>query len=106
MFRRSPAKYRPGDRVIYRLTKRSEAPGPRARDLRPAEGGDEYAYHVDKFWTVVETHDDGTVVIRTRRGKVRRLHSSDPRLRRAWWWERWFYADRFPELTTFHGENN
>ena len=87
--------FRSGDYVIYKKTKFSRRPGPRAANVRPASNGDSYAYTVDKFWVVQRVADDGTVVLRTPGGKVRHVQSDDPLLRRANWFERWRYRDRF-----------
>ena len=51
--------YHVGDRVIYRATKRSEHPGPRAADVHPSPKGEEYSYAVDKFWVVAAEPDSG-----------------------------------------------
>ena len=91
-------EYKPGDPVIFRVTKQSTDPGPRALDVHPAQAGETYSYQVDKFWTVREIHDD-TVQLVTRRGKQRCVSKNDMRLRQARWWERWLYADRFPKLS-------
>ena len=90
--------YRPGDPVIFRVTKQSSDPGPRAVDVHPAQGGETYSYQVDKFWTVREVFVE-TVQLVTRRGKQRSVSKNDIRLRHARWWERWLYQSRFPNLS-------
>jgi hypothetical protein len=90
--------YKPGDPVVFRITKQSTEPGPRAVDIHPAPSGETYSYQVDKFWTVKEIHPDGTLQLVTRRGKERQVSQDDLRLRRARWWERWLYRHRFPDL--------
>ena len=87
-----------GDLIIYRVNKFSTSPGPRAKNVRPNIKGETYSYQVDKFWVVVDSRQDGTVEVVTRRGKRRVLETTDARLRRARWWERWLFASRFPEL--------
>ena len=87
--------YQPGDLVICRIEKFSTHPSPRAKELSPARHGEHYRYAIDKFWVVHETRDDGTLVVRTRRGKLRSV-PSDARVHRARWWERLIYRDRFP----------
>ncbi len=87
--------YRPGDYVIYRKTKFSSQPGPRATDVRPSPNGDNYSYIVDKFWVVQHVADDGTLTLQTRRGKTHCVAPDDPLLRRANFFERWRYRDRF-----------
>lgn len=94
MFRKS---FQPGDQVVYRKTKHSPLPGPRAENIIPADAGDDYAYCVDKYWTVKEISGEGELVVVTRRGKVHRLEVDDPNLRHANFWERWFLKARFPE---------
>jgi hypothetical protein len=90
--------FKPGDPVIFRVTKQSTDPGPRALDVHPAQSGETYSYQVDKFWTVCEVLSDNSLELVTRRGKQRRVSKSDFRLRHARWWERWLYGDRFPKL--------
>ena len=90
--------YKPGDPVIFRVTKQSTEPGPRAVDVHPAQSGETYSYQVDKYWIVNEVCPDSSLELITRRGKQRRVSKDDFRLRHATWWERWFYADRFPKL--------
>jgi hypothetical protein len=86
---------RTGDWMIYRKTKFSTHPGPRAQNVLPAENGDEYAYTVDKFWIVAEVRPDGSLLLKTRRGKEHVVRPNDPSLRKANWWERWRYRSRF-----------
>lgn len=91
--------YQPGDPVIYRMSKFSRQPGPRARNVIPAAHGDDYHYLVDKFWIVAEVRDDETLLLRTRRGKEHVVRYDDPHLRHASWWERLLYRHRFPRLS-------
>ena len=84
-----------GDWVVYRKTKFGVKPGPRAKDVAPAAGGDLYSYVVEKYWVVVEMLPDGRLRLRTRTGKEREVASADANLRLARWWERWFRRDRF-----------
>lgn len=97
MFRRS---FQSGDLVVYRKTKHSPHPGPRAEQIVPSRGGDDYAYCVDKYWLVKEQSDDQCVIVKTRRGKTHTLSAHDPNLRHAYFWERWFLAGRFPSIDT------
>ena len=90
-------KFKKGDLVIFKKTKRSTSPGPRARKVEPAPHGDDYTYLVEKFWIVAEVSGEG-VLLRTRRGKEHRLNADHPNLRHATWWERWLYRNRFPQL--------
>jgi hypothetical protein len=90
--------FQPGDRVIYRKQKHSLRPGPHAKGVQPAAHGDNYSYEVDKFWTVVAVQPDQKIVVRTRRGKQLTLQADDPALRRAAWWERFLFRNRFPQI--------
>lgn len=94
-----PAKLRPGEPVIYRASKVSTGPGPRARNVYAAPGGDTYTYVVEKFWVVADVRGDGKLLLRTRRGKEHLVEPNDPKLRRPHWWERLLYRGRFPRLT-------
>lgn len=87
-----------GDPVIFRMTKFSTDPGPRAVEVQPARSGETYSYVVDKFWTVGQIGADNTLVLVTRRGKQHRVPADDLRLRAANWWERWVYKQRFPQV--------
>ena len=90
--------FRPGDPVIFRQPKLGLKPGRRARQVRPFPRGDGYAYVVDKLWVVAEARPEGTLVMRTRRGKMRVVQASDEKLRRPTLWERLLYRGRFPRL--------
>lgn len=91
--------YRRGDLVIYRMSKQSLHPGPRARDVAPARFGDLYSYTVEKFWVVADVEPDaGTLRLVTRKGKAHRVDENDPNIRHANWWERWWYGRKFPSL--------
>ena len=71
--------YKVGDLIIYRKPKRSEKPGPRAKNIRPMHSGEEYHYEVDKFWRVIEVDSEKLVIV-TRGGKVRHLSHDDPHI--------------------------
>ncbi len=92
--------YQPGDWVVFRKTKFSTHPGPRAHQITPAAHGDEYAYIVDKYWVVVGLEEDGRVRIRTPRGKEHFVRQDHSNLRRANWWERWRHRNRFESAAT------
>ncbi len=87
-----------GDLVVYRKSKNSTSPGPRAENVHPAQHGDTYSYTVDKFWVVEEVLADGTIVAATRRGKKNRIKSNDPMLRRANLFQKLLYRTRFAAL--------
>ncbi len=91
--------YRVGTPVIFRKSKCSTHPGPRARDVRPARRGDTYSYCVDKLWVVVDRPDSERVVVQTRRAKTYVLNVNDGNLRPARWWERLRYRHRFPQFS-------
>jgi hypothetical protein len=91
------AMFKPGDRIVYRLSKHSSHPTPRAVELRPEPNGEFYTYEVIKYWTVANVRPDGKLVVVTRRGKQRTVDRHDPALRRARWWERVLFSSRFPE---------
>lgn len=90
--------FTPGDLIIYRKSKHSTCPGPRASNIQPARHGDYYNYTVDKFWVVQEVSDDGTLTVATRRGKTHKLRIDDPLLKRASFVERLIYRSRFTAL--------
>jgi hypothetical protein len=95
---RGGTEYRIGEPVIYRVTKRSAHPGRRATDVQPEPLGEDYQYQVDKFWVVAEVRPDGNLLLMTRRGKEHLIRADSPLLRRPRFWERWLYANRFPQL--------
>jgi hypothetical protein len=84
-----------GDWIIFRKTKHSEHPGPRAANINPARFGEAYTYTVDKFWVVRDVLTDGTLVVATRRGKVHHIAGDDPRVKRANLLQRILYRSRF-----------
>jgi len=86
----------PGDPLIYRKSKVSSRPGPRARNIQPSENGDDYYYEVDKFWTVADVSAEGRLLARTRTGKQVQLSAEDERLRKARLIERLRFRRRFP----------
>lgn len=100
-------KLETGDWVVYRKTKQSRVPGPRAQQVMASPKGDSYGYIVDKFWVVEAVRDDGTVFVKTRRGKHHRLSIDDPCLRKANFLERMLHRHRFREIDqhTSHGNN-
>lgn len=87
-----------GDPVVFRMTKRSPAPGPRARAIEPEPGGEDYQYQVDKYWVVAQIQSDGKLVLRTRRGKSHILPADHPALRKPNLLEKLLNSSRFPKL--------
>ncbi|MBD3676377.1 MAG: hypothetical protein HUJ26_22940 [Planctomycetaceae bacterium] len=98
--------YKAGDCVIYRKTKHSTQPGPRARSINPNPNGDEYTYLVDKFWVVEEVLSNQDIILRTRRGKRHTVSMDDPNLRKANIWERFWHRDRFESMLEQVAEEN
>ena len=88
----------PGDFLIYRKSKVSPRPGPRARNVHPSDKGDDYYYEVDKYWTVSNVLEDGRLVAVTRTGKQVYLTPEDENLRKAGWIERFRHRRRFPSV--------
>ncbi|WP_437194257.1 hypothetical protein [Planctomicrobium sp. SH527] len=91
--------FNPGDHVIYRVTKHSSCPGPRAKAISASPNGEDYKYQVDKFWVVERVLEDGQLVLRTRRGKTRVVPTQDRNLRSPAWWENLLYRRHFPNLS-------
>jgi len=90
-------EFHEGDLVVYRKTKHSPVPGPRAAQITPASNGDTYSYNVDKYWVVDQVCPDGTLLLRTRRGKTHRADPDDLNLRRAGLFTQLLKGHRFPE---------
>ena len=89
--------YKIGQPVVYRRFKYSASPGARADNVMPESHGEGYSYEVDKYWVIQEVRD-GSLLLRTRRGKAHEVALGDPRLRRATLIERMFKSQRFPRL--------
>ena len=87
-----------GSQVVYRKTKHSRKPGPRAAAITPSRHGESYSYFVDKYWVVVDRNPPDKIVVQTRRGKQITLNADDPNLRPAGLLERLFHRSRFPKL--------
>ena len=81
--------------MLFRKTKFSQHPGPRAQNIHPAGRGDSYAYTVDKFRIVERIDDDGELVLLTRKGHRQQVAPDDLRIRRPSFWERRKYRSRF-----------
>jgi hypothetical protein len=88
--------FRQGEPVVYRVSKQTRRPGPRAQSVRPCAHGDDYTYAVEKHWRVVEVRRDGRLIVETRTGKRHVIAATDAQLRRPTWWERITLSDRFP----------
>ena len=85
-----------GQRVVFAKDKYSESPGERAQQISGTPKGDGYSYIVEKYWVVDELLESGMLLLRTRRGKLHRIHAEDPGLRLPTLWERLFLGSRFP----------
>ena len=88
-----------GDLAVYKKSKFSTAPGPRAKNVSPAAGGATYSYTVDKYWIVKTVLPNGDLVVQTPRGKEHTLAADDFSLRKPYLWERWFLRSRFRKLS-------
>ena len=97
--------FQPGDWVIYRKSKRSAAPGPRAQQVSPSSKGDTYGYVVDKFWIVTEVVEGSHIKLKTRRGKEHLIALDDQNLRPLRFWQRWLYRRRFEEVQRAIAQN-
>lgn len=106
MGRSNVQNLQPGDWVVYRKSKQSSVPGPRAQQVTASPKGDNYGYVVDKFWVVQAVSDDGTVSVRTRRGKVHRLAADDRGLRKANFFERLLHRHRFRAIDRHDSAGN
>ena len=96
-------QFKTGDFVVYSKQKVSKSPGPRAVEVTPATKGDTYAYVVEKYWIVSAVNDDGTLTLRTRRGKEHVILPDDPMLRHLTWWERLWHSGRYRMLHSESG---
>jgi hypothetical protein len=88
--------FEPGDFLLYRKTKVSQRPGPRARNVQPAQNGDDYSYEVVKFWRLANVLPDGRLLAVTRTGKEIFLTPSDSNLRKARIVDVVLHRTRFP----------
>lgn len=90
--------FQPGDWVIYRKTKFSAVPGPRAVNVAPVPNGDGYVYNVDKYWVVLDVLEDNNLRLLTRRGKEQIVRQDDRSLRLTSWWERLRFRARYQPI--------
>lgn len=91
-------EWSPGDWAVYRKSKRSFSPGPRAYNIMAASKGDSYTYVVEKFWVVESVTSDNEIRLRTARGKTNRISLDDPNLRRPSWFQRIVWRARFRQV--------
>lgn len=90
-------RYSVGDWVVYRKSKQSTSPGPRAQGVVASTKGEKYSYVVDKYWVVEDVLPTDELLLRTRRGKVHRVSVDDLNLRHAGLLARLLYRHRFRE---------
>lgn len=94
-----------GDWAIYKKSKHGAKPTPRAKELHPAEKGNDYSYVVDKYWIVIEVGEE-QLHLRTRKGKVHLVSYSDPALSKPKWWQRWLLKRRFEAVIESLGSSD
>jgi len=87
--------WKPGDWIVYRMTKHGVAPGRRAHHVSATPKGESYNYLVDKFWVIDSVSPNGDLYVRTPGGKTRVISANDPNARRARWWHRLQWGARF-----------
>jgi len=92
------SKWKQGDWAVYRMHKSSSSPGQRAKMVNPASSGETYRYTVEKYWIVDRVSADGSLVLRTRRGKRHVISADDANLRRANLFEKLFLRKRFTDF--------
>jgi len=91
--------FRVGDRVVFTRDKHTTKPGPRAKNVVATPHGEMYEYQVDKYWLVIGLQGNDQLVLKTR-GKQHLFPASDPRLRKASLWERFFKSKLFPTMSS------
>ena len=90
-------QWNPGDWAVYRKSKRSTSPGPRAANVVASQKGESYTYVVDKFWVVDSILSESRILLRTATGKTHEIEASDPSLRRPTLIQRLLWRHRFRE---------
>jgi hypothetical protein len=91
-------KFSRGDCVIFDEVPQTASIESRSGGELDSATGEESAYIVQHYMTVRESSQKGTVVLQTKSGKMHVTLNTNPNLRRARWWERVLYRDRFPQL--------
>lgn len=91
-------QWKPGDWAVYRKSKQSSSPGPRAEKVVATPKGETYAYVVDKFWIVENVLPGNQLELRTAKGKTHRIDAGDPCLRKPSWLQRLWWRRRFREV--------
>src|SRR6056297_910096 len=90
--------WKSGDWAVYRKSKQSKSPGPRAEKIQASPKGESYNYIVDKFWIVEAVLPTGELRLRTARGKSHVISPDDPNLRRPSWIQRLLWRHRFRDV--------
>lgn len=84
-----------GDWAVYRKSKQSTVPGPRASRVMANSKGETYNYVVDKFWVVESVLPGNRLLLRTAGGKSHTIDLNDPNLRRPSLLQRILWRERF-----------
>ena len=87
--------WRPGDWAVYRKSKQSSIPGPRATRVTANPKGETYNYVVDKYWIVEAILPEGQLLLRTASGKSHTIDPEDRNLRHPSMLQRFLCRDRF-----------
>ena len=90
-------QWNPGDWVVYRKSKRSTSPGPRAAHVNASPKGESYTYVVDKFWVVESVLPGDRVRLVTAKGKAHILAADDHSLRHPSLLQKFVWRQRFRE---------
>lgn len=88
-------RWKAGDWAVYRKSKRSASPGPRAENVFASRKGETYTYVVDKYWVVEAMLPNARLRLKTARGKTHVIDADDPNLRRPSLLDRLLRRDRF-----------
>lgn len=99
MVTNNTTNFQKGDWIVFRKTKFSEHPTPRAIEVSPSRRGDGYTYVVEKYWVVVDTLENGNLVVCTRRGKHHVIEPDEFKVRKATLWDRLMRRSRFQETS-------
>ena len=99
-------QWSPGDWAVYRKSKRSTSPGPRAEHVVASTKGETYTYVVDKFWVVESVLPENRLLLRTAKGKTHTIDTQDPNLRKPSWIQRLLWRNRFREAEVHRQDSN
>ena len=90
-------QWNPGDWAVYRKSKRSKSPGPRAANVNASPKGETYTYVVDKFWVVESVLPGDRIRLVTATGKSHVLDADDQSLRHPSFLQKFVWRQRFRE---------